>query len=186
MSVPPELLSGAAGVAVGAGVGLLTGNPLFGIMAGMSAAGGLSAAGAQSSQAEALSEQSRYAKLAGAEESTRVRRAGLKLVGQQIANYGASGIVGGQGSPATVMGDTLANTELTALDALQNAHMRAVGLQYESGLEKQKSFNTLISTGADILTTGAKLGAFDKKPTVPNSNVKGFNSNFGDLMRMTF
>lgn len=186
MSVPPELLSGAAGVAAGAGAGLLTGNPLFGLMAGISVAGGAQQMGIQSSEAQADLERARYATLAGREEAERVRRAGLKLVGQQIANYGASGIVGGQGSPATVMEDTMSNIELKAQDALQNAYMTAAGLKYQSGIKKQEAMNTVFTTGANVLSEGVLLGAFDnfKMPTFGQPKYeppKLKSDNFGGL-----
>lgn len=89
-------------------------------------------------QARIAEQQGEYARLAAAAEAETKRRQYDRILGTQRARYGASGVIGSEGSPLLVM---MQSEEEAALDVARVRHGGAVaahGLQIEADIYRRQ------------------------------------------------
>jgi hypothetical protein len=110
--------------------------------AAMSAIGALSAASAQKNAADYNADVAKRNALiarqqASANEAAQ-RRDASRALGKMRAGYGASGVVGSEGTPLDVLEDSVATAELDALNIRYSGELEAMGYQDEARLQKMR------------------------------------------------
>lgn len=99
------------------------------------------------------------------------KRARLQL-GQMVANYGASGVDSGQGSPLDVLQDSVATAKLDNLTIGYNYALRARGFQNEAGLNQMRASNA--SSSGVLGAAGAiARGYGDYQKVTPGNKIPG-------------
>ena len=112
--------------------------------------------------------QTAFALQRGAFEAGQARMQGSRVIGQQQAGYGASGVDSQTGSAALVQGSTRAMSELNAQTALNNAQRQAWGYQVtanqygtQAGVDRQLGGQQQLGTYLGGLGSAAgALGQF--------------------------
>jgi hypothetical protein len=149
----------------------------------MSAAGGILSAygqvkageGAQRAyefNANQADQNARQAELIAAQEERQTRIIGKKAIGSMVAAYGASG-VSLEGSPMDVLAESLAQTELDALNVRYSGQSKAINLRNEARINRYQGSQakasgyygaaaTLMSSYANAAKEAAAAGSGGK------------------------
>ena len=106
------------------------------------------------SEANALQQQADQQRALGEEEAARSRRDTLRILGQNRANIGGSGLAL-EGSPLEVLADTAAEGELDALTLIFERGVGAVDLERRASSARTKGF---VSAGTSLLGAVAPAG----------------------------
>lgn len=88
---------------------------------------------------------------AGQEMAGIIRRAGERLRSSQVAAYAGAGVKVGEGSAATVEGQTVVDTEHDAYQAILGGQRRALALRTQSKMQKISAKAAWMSTLIDPL-----------------------------------
>jgi hypothetical protein len=86
--------------------------------------------------AKLAEQQATTAEQEASEMERRKRAEGERLVGMQRALYGKSGVALYSGSPLAVLGDTVANQEMDALDIRREGQIRSLQLRNQATLNR--------------------------------------------------
>lgn len=104
-------------------------------------------------QAKAMEADARY-------NAAQRRKQGDRLMGEQIASFGASGVEL-EGTPMDMIKEDRANAEIEAMNIVFSGKMQANQMRRRSNLNKQNAYLGLVKDGATMaLSSGFfKLGA---------------------------
>lgn len=107
-------------------------------------------------QAKALEADARY-------NAAQRRKQGDRLMGEQIASFGASGVEL-EGTPMDMIKEDRANAEVEAMNIVFSGKMQAAQMKRRSNLNKQNAYLSLVKDGAMMgFSSGAfKLGGATK------------------------
>lgn len=91
-----------------------------------------------------------------------------RRLGQMRANYAASGVDVGVGSPLDVLGDSAAQAEQDRLNLRYNYQMRATGFSNQANLDEMAASNA--QTSGYLNAAGGAMGAYSRTggTTIPN------------------
>lgn len=104
---------------------------------------GESAAAAARYNAQIAQQNSEIAQQQGAAAGETQDRAARTKIGSMVANYGASGVDGGSGSPMDVIAESVRMATLDNLTTQYNYKLRAQGYKNQSGLDEANAENSL-------------------------------------------
>jgi hypothetical protein len=102
-------------------------------------------------------------------------------IGSMVANYGASGVDSGQGSPLDVLQDSVATAKLDNLTTQYNYNLRALGYQNQSQLYGAQSSSAMTSGLLGAAGAAAKgYGDYQKTkpPTTPGNPIAGISDDY--------
>jgi hypothetical protein len=114
---------------------------------------GQSAAAAAQYNATIASQNAEIAKQQGVAAGEAQDRAARMKIGSMVANYGASGVEGGSGSPMDVLAQSVRMAALDNLTTTYNYQLKAQGYRNQSGLDEANAKNSLIA--GDINATAS-------------------------------
>ena len=153
----------------------------------MSAVGMLSNASAQSSasnyNAQINQQNAVIAQQQGAAAQAEHDKQARLQIGQMAANYGASGVDSGQGSPLDVLQDSVKTAKLDNLMIGYNYDLRARGFQNSAALDSARASSA--STSGLLGAAGAVASGYGaySRMTPPGNKIAGvstYNQNAGD------
>ena len=116
-------------------------------------------ASADQYNAETARENALLARRQGEVEALQIRRRGQDILGEQVANYAASGVTQ-DGSSADVRADTMAKIETDMLTAKYNAELKAIGYDRTAELDAMQADSA--SAAGDTALASGLLGAVPK------------------------
>lgn len=142
----------------------------------VTAIGAISSANAAASASKynaSVADQNAVAAQQQAEGAARIQQEqAQRTIGSAIANYGASGIVSGTGTPLDVLANSAANAERDRQNIYYKGALQAAGYSDESALDRASASNAssqgLMSATGILLGGGAKavgMGMLASKPT---------------------
>ncbi len=109
------------------------------------------------------------------------RKEGVLRLGAIRAAYGASGVVGNEGSPLDVLANSAATAELDALNIRYKGERRALGFEQTASLDSMRAKTArtagLAGAGAAILTGASKFGL--SRPGTSIATNTGAGEDFG-------
>lgn len=114
-------------------------------------------AAADDQNAKIAAKQAEQAAASGASEERATRQRGAAVAGAQRAAYSASGLDIGAGSPLDVLGDTMYQTELDALNVRRDSANTVWGYQVQEGNYKNSA--SANRSAASNAKRAGKLGA---------------------------
>ena len=125
------------------------------ISTAVSVVGSLMQASAKSDAAEYNAEMARRNALMATQQAEAdadaQRRKAVRQIGAMRANYGASGVVGNEGSPLDILAQSASDAEMDRLNILYRGKVRASGYEASAALDDQKAENEMT---AGILGAG--------------------------------
>ena len=134
------------------------------IAAGVTAVSAISSAQAQAGAAkynQRIAEQNaEMARQQGIAAEQAQRRHSEQVIGQMRANYAASGVDVGQGSPLDVLGESARMAELDALNTRYNYQVRATGYANQSDILGAEAKNA--TTSGMLNAVGGGVGTYYK------------------------
>ena len=95
----------------------------------------------------------------GPEEAKQILRQGRRLEGRQRLNFGGSGVDVNSGTPLDVMAETIAETEMSAIRAIQSRNDQAASIERQgsaaSALARAGAAGSILSGVSGAIGAGA-------------------------------
>lgn len=130
------------------------------VSAGLMAAGnivqGVAGSSAHRTNAKILKVNEENTLRQGVAEEAQVRDQARQVMGEQLAEQGASGFMVGTGSALDALRESGINAELDELNIRRTAKMKAQGYQVEAGMEKKAATMALLN---GFIGAGKAIGA---------------------------
>lgn len=130
----------------------------YALTAGASLIKGAAAGRAGDYNAKIAIQNAGLSRMQSIEEARRIRVMGRKVMGEQRANFGASGIAQ-SGSALDVLAETAANNELDALTIMHEGESRARMFESDARQEKEQGddarTNSYLQAAGSLMSAGA-------------------------------